>query len=283
MTHGKLPENVDTNAPLRLKVAAAIAYPDGSMTASGLRREAAKGRLVIERTAGKDYTTLVAIAEMRRRCRQTVKEQASGGDQPGETKPEKSSAKASGSASTDQSIATGCFAGEDKLAEQRLAEYIASKYKPKRNERPIADTKLADVLSIYLDFKDPDAENTKLAKRIGRLNDYCGNDTLADVNGDYCREYVKKRGSAGGSRRDLEDLRAAINHHHVEGYHREIVKVVLPEKGEARDRWLTREEAAKLMWTCWRHREVQTVHRGPLKGQKASPTNGRCGTSPASS
>jgi hypothetical protein len=26
------------------------------MTASGLRREAARGRLVIERTAGKDYT-----------------------------------------------------------------------------------------------------------------------------------------------------------------------------------------------------------------------------------
>lgn len=180
-------------------------------------------------------------------------------------------------------IATGCFAGEDKLAEQRLAEYIASKYKPKRNERPIADIKLADILSIYLDFKDPDAENSKLAKRIGRLNDYCGNDTLADVNGDYCREYVKKRGSAGGSRRDLEDLRAAINHHHTEGYHREIVKVVLPEKGEARDRWLTREEAAKLMWTCWRHREVQTVHRGPLKVRRSSPTSGRCGTSPASS
>lgn len=47
-----------------------------------------------------------------------------------------------------------------------------------------------------------------------------------------------------------------------------MVKVTLPPKGEARDRWLTRDEVAALIWTCWRHREIQTVHRGPMKGQK---------------
>ena len=40
---------IGEDTPLRLAVAAAV--PDGSMTASGLRREAARGRLVIERTA----------------------------------------------------------------------------------------------------------------------------------------------------------------------------------------------------------------------------------------
>lgn len=45
-------------------------------------------------------------------------------------------------------------------------------------------------------------------------------------------------------------------------------QVVLPVKGAPRERWLTRSEAAKLLWTCWRHREVQTVHRGALRGQK---------------
>jgi integrase len=39
-------------------------------------------------------------------------------------------------------------------------------------------------------------------------------------------------------------------------------------KGLPRERWLTRGEAAKLLWTCWRYRETQTVHIGPLKGQK---------------
>jgi nucleoid-associated protein YgaU len=63
------PAAIDRNAPLRLADAAAIAYPFGGITASGLRREAARGRLTIERTAGKDYVTLAAIDEMRARCR----------------------------------------------------------------------------------------------------------------------------------------------------------------------------------------------------------------------
>ena len=51
-------EDIGHDQPLRLAVAAALAFPDGSMTASGLRRESTRGRLVIERIAGKDYTTL---------------------------------------------------------------------------------------------------------------------------------------------------------------------------------------------------------------------------------
>ena len=67
------PDRVGVTTPLRLAVAATIAYPDGSMTASGLRREAAKGRLVIERTAGKDYTSLEEILRMRELCRVEAK------------------------------------------------------------------------------------------------------------------------------------------------------------------------------------------------------------------
>ena len=40
----------------------------------------------------------------------------------------------------------------------------------------------------------------------------------------------------------------------------------LPPKGEARDRWLTRSEAAALIWHCWRYRERRTVHSGMSKG-----------------
>jgi len=36
-----LPDQIASDAALRLDVAAALAYPDGSMTASGLRREGA--------------------------------------------------------------------------------------------------------------------------------------------------------------------------------------------------------------------------------------------------
>ena len=58
-------EDIGDDQPLRLAVAAALAFPDGSITASGLRREAGRGRLVVERIAGKDYTTLANIERMR--------------------------------------------------------------------------------------------------------------------------------------------------------------------------------------------------------------------------
>jgi hypothetical protein len=71
----KLPslELIRPDTPLRLYIAAALGFPDGSMTASGLRREAVKGRLAIERVAGKDYTTLANIERMRELCRVEVK------------------------------------------------------------------------------------------------------------------------------------------------------------------------------------------------------------------
>jgi hypothetical protein len=73
-------DQISKDTPLRLNIAAALAYPDGSMTPSGLRREAAKGRLAIERTAGKDYTTLGAIEHMRELCRLGVKQRGCGSD-----------------------------------------------------------------------------------------------------------------------------------------------------------------------------------------------------------
>jgi hypothetical protein len=59
---------VTTDTPLRLDVAAKLAYPFGGMTASGLLTEARRGRLVMERVAGKYYTTLANIKRMRELC-----------------------------------------------------------------------------------------------------------------------------------------------------------------------------------------------------------------------
>jgi len=52
------------------------------------------------------------------------------------------------------------------------------------------------------------------------------------------------------------------------GQHHGNVRVTVPPKGPARDRWLRRNEAAKLLRACWRYREKQIVHRGKKKGQR---------------
>lgn len=66
MSHEPAPSD---DTPLRLSVAAALAFSDGGVKASSLRREAANGRLVIWRIAGKDFTTLAAIRDMIELCR----------------------------------------------------------------------------------------------------------------------------------------------------------------------------------------------------------------------
>lgn len=155
-------------------------------------------------------------------------------------------------------IATGCAEGEAEGADAALATYIAEKYAPNRRERDLEAIDVADVLSIYVTDVGPGNSNPqKFIHRIERLADWWGGKMLAEVTGATCREYAAARGNQGGARRDLEDLRSAINHHAKEGMHRGLVRVTLPPRGAPRDRWLTRQEAARLLWTCWRTREVQ--------------------------
>jgi hypothetical protein len=75
---------VKPDDPIRLSTAASLAFPDGSMISSGLRKEALRGRLVIERIAGKDFTTLAHIERMRELRRVLVKAQGSTNESPRE-------------------------------------------------------------------------------------------------------------------------------------------------------------------------------------------------------
>jgi integrase len=161
---------------------------------------------------------------------------------------------------------TGCSASEIEEAERKLAEYIAAKYAPARRERGLAEIPISDVIDIYLsDVVPGQARPEKARERAGRLNDYFGAMTLDQITGATCRAYAtdregkgkSRKGTGGGARRDLQDLAAAINHHAREGLHRGLVRVALPARGKARQRWLTRDEFARLLWTCYRAREVQ--------------------------
>ena len=167
----------------------------------------------------------------------------------------------------DRDIGTGCPQSDLARAEQKLVNYLAAKHQPNRKIQDIESVEIADLLLIYLTDRRASQQNKKqFDRRIKRLNDWWGGKKLSDVSGDSCRAYQRQRGNAGGSRSDLEDLRAAINYHAAEGLHRGIVKVALPAKGPPRDRWLTRDEAAQLLWTCWRYREHQKRGRGRVKG-----------------
>jgi integrase len=174
-------------------------------------------------------------------------------------------------------ISTGCAAQDRAGAERAVGEYLANKYRPNRARgRHPSEILIADVLAIYLkDVAPRHAREDETKQRVLTLDSWWNERSLADVNGSNCRAYVDHRTSqawksakpektkraprmvtAAAARRELEDLRAAINHHRREGLCSEIVAVALPEKPLPREGWLTRSEAAQLLWAAWRAKQV---------------------------
>jgi integrase len=174
-------------------------------------------------------------------------------------------------------ISTGCAASDRADAERALGEHLASKYQPNRSRgRHPSEILIADVLAIYLtDVAPRHSREDETKQRTLTLDAWWTDKTLADVNGTNCRAYVEHRVqqpwkaakpqktgraprmvTAAAARRELEDLRSAINHHRREGLCSEVVSVVLPPRANARERWLTRSEAARLLWAAWRARQV---------------------------
>ena len=140
-------------------------------------------------------------------------------------------------------LGTGCHADDRRAAEQALGT----------SEIPIAD-----VLTLYLrDVAPRHSRPGEAVKRLRRLGTFFASHTLADINGPLCREYAEAQNTDTMARRDLEELRAAINHHRREGLHDRLISVVAPPRRPSRERWLTRSEAARLIWAAWRFREVK--------------------------
>jgi hypothetical protein len=173
------------------------------MTAAGLRREGARGKLIIERIAGKDYTTLANIDRMRELCRVEVRERACGCENPNMTRPVNSRTRQSGSSRTGATE-------KARDAALRIAEgeYIARQHLAQAESglRPPAAIPVADVLSLYgRDIAPKHARRGETGQRITALLSFFGDKFLSDINGQLCRAYVEHRGSEGAARRELED------------------------------------------------------------------------------
>src|SRR5262249_50692384 len=154
-------------------------------------------------------------------------------------------------------ISTSCAAEDRAGAERALGEHLANKYQPNRGRgRHPSEILIADVLAIYLvDIAPRHAREDETKQRVLTLDAWWTDKTLADVNGANCRAYVEHRMrqpwktakpkttgrasrmvTAAAARRELEDLRAAINHHRREGLCSEVISVVLPKRTQARER-----------------------------------------------
>ncbi|WP_052041931.1 tyrosine-type recombinase/integrase [Paracoccus sphaerophysae] len=128
---------------------------------------------------------------------------------------------------------------------------------------------MGEVLARYVDDKSSAIRSVgTLVYSVQALAPFWGDLTCDAVKGSTCRLYAKERAkprpvttttrtgkeftrlrSAGPStvRRDLGVLQAALNYAHDEGLLIHPISVTLPEAGQPRDHWLTRDEVACLI------------------------------------
>lgn len=86
--------------------------------------------------------------------------------------------------------------------------------------------------------------------------------SLADINGGLCRKYAETRGkevSQSTVRRELVTLQAAVNYWHGESQLAAVPKIIKPAESVARQRVLTRNEVAKMLWFAYRKRWFHIV------------------------
>lgn len=105
-------------------------------------------------------------------------------------------------------------------------------------------------MRVYAIEHAPTTAKPKLiGEHIGGLAEFWGARKVSDIKGTTCRAFAKTKTPAM-ARRELETLRAAVNYFHKEYGLDPVPAFTMPPKHRARERWLTRDEAARLLWAA---------------------------------
>ncbi len=183
---------------------------------------------------------------------------------------------------------TRCSEGQCDEAEAELARYLARTRLRAISRSDPSQVLIADVLTFYSEHRAPElARSDMIPGLMTMLLEHAGPDKCDVINGDWCRSYVKKRVAGkiapeplpgrqpkkpqeSSVRRDLEHLSACLGYAVKEGVLAYAPKVTFPPASEPRQAFLTRDQAAKLLWTCWRYEQ-----HGP-KNQTLYPLRHLC-------
>ena len=138
-------------------------------------------------------------------------------------------------------------------AEEVLEDFLKAR---RGIERPL-EPRLVFITDILADYGDYHIDNPTAAQRIAyamtHLLKYWGNRTVDHINRETIKRYVTGADRSRSTvRRELTVLRAAINHAVEMNRMIPFGKIQLPPESTPRTRWLTRSEAAKLLWEARR-------------------------------
>jgi integrase len=114
---------------------------------------------------------------------------------------------------------------------------------------------------------------------ITPLLEFWGDRPIADIKKSTCQEYVRWRQqwsdvAESTARHDLVNLSAALGFYHAEHTLDALPVVTMPEKSQPRERWLNRDEIARLVWAAWRTKRHRHVARVLLIGYYTGTRSG---------
>lgn len=170
-------------------------------------------------------------------------------------------------------IRTGCREEEDQRAQEALKRYLESKWQAPTGPRQASEMLVADLLVLYAEQHVPHvAAPKRILFAIDALLPFWGARKVADIKGETCRLYVKQREAADSTARyELSQLNSAIRFAHREGFLVDPPAVTKPRAAPPRNRWLTRSEAARLLWAARRNdRLTRYILIGLYTGTRSS-------------
>lgn len=189
-------------------------------------------------------------------------------------------------------IGTGCGLGERGAAERALEAYLTSKHRPDFGQGDPARVLITDVLTLYADERAGDTKRPDVAwSALPHLIEFFDGKTVAHATPNVCRAYARWRMAQPQARykdpatapkvgsqtvrRELTVLSAAFGYAHREHKLLYPVPVTMPDKAPPRDRWLTRSEAARLIWAAlgFRHVASNRITRREIWRRPGEPGN----------
>jgi integrase len=180
------------------------------------------------------------------------------------------------------SVSTGCDAGDREGAQTFLANYIITQHDPAKaiNKSNPNASKIADVLSLEMRriaaAAMPQHRKDELINVCANMGAWFSDHVVGDLDGDLQEQYAAERmrlvmklvdgkrtvvatdqPAPAAAYRDLKMLAAAVNRFFKKkiGGVQTRFSPVLPDAPIPRERWLERDEAAKLIWAAWRARK----------------------------
>jgi integrase len=119
---------------------------------------------------------------------------------------------------------------------------------------------IAEVLAAYGSEVAPDKPSARnIGYHISNLLKWWGEKRVADIGVKSCKEYVKTK-TAAGAWADLKVLKASVKYWHGEYGPLDALPLFWkPELNEPKERWLTRSEAARLLWAARRHQHLRRM------------------------